>query len=229
MVSLSMAAGNIFTGFSVGVSGNLGYAFAKSPQDLYRDIRFPTSDTESFQIGSITLGAGLQGRIHLIDHLHVGAEGYISTMPMRRSENNIRHGYAGALIDGYLTLGKVVLCVGTGLGGGRVKRSYVLPKDEWDSAPIGPNGIRYNAYYQATPFFYLDPYLGLEVHFNKLMGMNIRVDYMLPFNATNKGFGESITWSGLISPTGPRLHLGFLIGALESHQSKDKNQKSKDN
>ncbi len=201
--------GAIFSGFSFGIVGNIGYAFANNPSEMYHNGSLTNLTKDELNTRSVSLGAGAMARIHLIDHIHVGAEGYLSTMPMMKSGSSIRHGYAGALVDGYLEVGKVALLAGSGIGGGKVKRMYV---------PNGPeevtstDGIVYNASYTTTSFFYLDPYIGLEVHFGALLGLMIKLDYLLPFGKSKDGFVSSVKWSSFISPSGPRLHVGVLLG-----------------
>lgn len=198
----------VFTGFSVGVSANLGYAFAKSPAEMYHNKTLENMKLSDISRQSITLGAGIMGRIHLFNHMHVGAEGYVSTMPMR-SGSNIKHGYAGALIDGYFTLGKVALSAGTGIGGGKIKRMYVPENAEQVSSD---KGVLYNASYTTTSFFYFDPYVGVEVPISSLMSVLIKLDYLLPFGKGQDAFISTFKWSNFLSPSGPRLHVGFLIG-----------------
>lgn len=199
---------NVFSGFSIGVSANIGYAFASSPAEMYHNKTLENMTLRDISRQSVTLGAGIMGRIHLFDHMHVGAEGYVSTMPMK-SGSNIKHGYAGALVDGYFTLGKVALSAGTGIGGGKIKRMYVPDNAEQVSSE---EGVLYNASYTTTPFFYFDPYIGVEVPFSSLMSVLIKLDYLLPFGKGQDAFVSTVKWSNFISPSGPRLHIGVLIG-----------------
>lgn len=198
----------VFSGFSIGILGNLGYAFAKSPDELYRNASMTDNPmTEGFSKQSITLGAGLMGRIHLLNHLHVGAEAYMSNMPLMSTGSGIRHLYAGGLIDGYVTAGKVGFFLGTGIGGGKIRRTFVPDKQDDSGIPDPQTGVEYNASFTTTPFFYLDPYLGIEVHFGAMLGMIIKLDYLLPF-----GSSKNVNWSTFINPTGPKLHVGVLLG-----------------
>lgn len=201
----------VLTGFSFGLLGNIGYGFSQTPKQLYNNgtIR-ETISGKALSKSNITLGGGLMGRLHLFNHMHLGAEGYLSLMPMMSSGSSVRHGYAGALIDGYFTMGPIVLELGTGLGGGKVKRLFVPEQGEQVSS--SSTEITYNASYTTTPYFYLDPYIGVEIHFGGITGMLIKFDYVLPFGKGENGGIHSPTWSSLITPAGPRLHVGVLVG-----------------
>lgn len=213
--SKSASHSAIFSGFSVGIMGNLGYAFSSNPKVLFGNGTLTNIEGyEYLPKQNVTLGAGVMARVHLLHHLHVGAEGYVSTMPLMKTGSSLRHAYAGALVDGYLTLGKCVLFAGTGLGGGKLKRMFVPATEpaEIDNA----EDVVYNASYTTTPYFYLDPYLGMEIHMGALLGLIIKADYMLPFSKSTNGLIGSIhlqdNMKGLITPTGPRLHVGILLG-----------------
>ena len=70
----------------------------------------------------------------------------------------------------------------------------------------------YNASYTKTPFFYLDPYIGMEVALKSHIALLIRIDYMLPFGKTSSKLTENVKWSNFMSPSGPRLYVGVLFG-----------------
>lgn len=199
----------VFSGFSMGLSVNMGYAFSGNPAELYRNGTLTNLTKDKLSKQSITLGAGVMGRVHLFDHMHVGAEGYLSTMPMMSSGSSIKHGYAGALVDGYFTWGNVSIFGGTGIGGGKVKRMYVPSEAE---EVTDTDGVIYNASYTTTPFFYFDPYLGVEIHLGSMFGLNVKLDYLLPFGKNQDGFVSSVKWSNFVSPSGPRLHIGVVLG-----------------
>ena len=74
------------------------------------------------------------------------------------------------------------------------------------------NKMVYNASYTKTPFFYLDPYVGLEILLGKI-SLYFRVDYMLPFGKSDEGLMKtSMSWSNFITPSGPRVYIGCLFG-----------------
>lgn len=206
----------VLSGMSFGLLGNIGYAFSSNPEQAYNNGSITElSDYSTINKSNVSLGVGAMGRLHFLEHIHLGAEGYLSMMPMMKTGSSIRHGYAGALIDGYLSLGGIVLELGTGLGGGKVKRMFVPEETEGNSGVVGDNGMVYNASYTTTPYFYLDPYIGLEVHFAGITGLMIKLDYVLPFGKADRGYLGTIdlkNWSSFITPSGPRLHIGLLLG-----------------
>ena len=70
----------------------------------------------------------------------------------------------------------------------------------------------YNASYTKTPFFLLDPYIGLEIGLKGHDAVLIRIDYMLPFGKTSSKLTDNVKWSNFMSPTGPRLYVGVMFG-----------------
>ena len=94
------------------------------------------------------------------------------------------------MCDFYATLGIVRPLVGLSIGGGSIKRLYV-PEDA-EATVTGDNKMVYNASYTKTPFFYLDPYVGLEILLGKI-SLYFRVDYMLPFGKSDEGLMKTST------------------------------------
>ena len=74
----------------------------------------------------------------------------------------------------------------------------------------------YNASYVNTPFFYMDPYVGLEVDLNRNMALLFRIDYMLPFGRTGSGLANDVKWSNFMTPSGPRFYIGIMFGKLKN-------------
>lgn len=204
---------SVLSGFSFGLMGNLGYGFSSTPEQAFQNGSLTElTDYNRINKSNITLGAGVMGRLHLVNHIHLGAEGYVSMLPLMKTGSSVRHAYAGALIDGYLSLGSIVLELGTGIGGGKVKRMFV-PEHSEMTGVTAEDGMVYNASYTTTPYFYIDPYIGLEVHFAGITGLLIKIDYVLPFGKTDNGYlGDMKDWSSFIKPSGPRLHIGLLLG-----------------
>ena len=201
---------HIFTGFSGGMMLHIGYAFAKSPDELFRNAALQTATNKpDLPQDGVLLGIGGALRIHLLNHIHVGAEGGVSTIPVMRSGSHIRSGWGAALCDFYFSLGKVKPLVGISLGGGSMSRLYVPNNAE--TASTSENMV-YNASYTKTPFFLMDPYIGLEMPVGKHLGILLRLDYMLPFgHNTSKLAAPNIKWSNFVRPSGPRLYLGFMF------------------
>lgn len=198
----------VFTGFSGGMMVHIGYAFSSTPDELFRNGS--VKDIEGLPKDGVTLGIGGAARIHLLDHIHIGGEGYVSTMPLMRSGSNVRMGWGGVLCDYYFHIGKRVRpLIGMTIGGGSMKRLYV-PED---AETVTGNQTTYNASYTKTPFFLLDPYVGLEIGLTKHIALITRVDYMLPFGKKGTGLVDTdVSWSNFITPSGPRLYVGFMFG-----------------
>lgn len=165
-------------------------------------------------------GLGGSLRAHLINHIHLGAEGFVSTMPLMHTGSNVRTGWGGVLCDFYANWGRVRPMVGVTVGGGAMKRLYVPDQAEVvqpSSDPSDSTTTIYNSSYVKTPFFLLDPYVGMEISFGDHMALLIRIDYMLPFNIHNTGLserGQIIKWDNFVSPSGPRLYIGVMFGKL---------------
>ena len=204
----------IFSGMSGGMAVHIGYAFAQSPNELFRNGSLPQD--MDFQRDGVVIGLGGALRLALIDHIHIGGEGYVSTMPLA-GESRIRTGYGGALIGGYWTFGKFMPIIGITIGGGSTARTFVpsepiIAHTEEDTQTI------YNASYTKTPFFMMDPYVGFQIALNKHVQLLIKIDYPLPFGNANKGIGKTLQWSSFINPSGPKLHIGAMFG----HENRNK-------
>ena len=203
----------ILTGFSGGMSLHIGYSFSSTPAELFRNQSLEgNTGASSLPKDGVTLGLGGQLRLHLIDHMHLGGEGYVSIMPLA-GQSSIRTGWGGGFIDGYLTVGRVRPLVGLGIGGGKISRLYV--PSSFDGVIHWKDSIASNASYSQTPFFYLDPYIGLEILLGptKNKSLYLRLDYQLPFGS-DKGdvADQKKSWSHFITPSGPRLYVGIMFG-----------------
>lgn len=200
----------VLTGYSGGMVLHFGYSFASTPAELFRNNSL--EGNEPLPKDGATLGLGGQLRLHLYNHMHIGGEGYMSLMPLA-GESSVRTGWGGGLIDGYLTLGRLRPMIGLGMGGGSVHRLYV-PSSLSGVVHWG-DSIAANASYSKTPFFYVDPYIGLEILLGpaRNKSLYLRLDYLLPFG-NNKGdvADQSKTWSTFIKPSGPRLYVGIMFG-----------------
>lgn len=216
----------IYTGFSGGMQVHLGYGFAKSANQLYGNA---SDHISGLQKDGIMIGIGGLMRVHMLDHIRLGVEGYFSTMPLHNN-SSVRMGWGGPMLDAYMTWKTVRPFVGLGLGGGAIQRTYVEqdirakePTEEGEE-----NDMVYNASFTKSSFFYLDPTIGLDIILSKSMSMTIRMDYLLPFGK-NRGIteGGTTTWGSFLSPNGPRFYLGFVFdhsAKKSSNQSKTKKQ-----
>lgn len=201
-------------GFSGGMLFHAGYLFSASPDELFRNQSLKNlSNVSDLPRDGVTLGLGGALRLHIKNHIHVGAEGGVSTMPLMRSGSNIRTGWGGALCDYYFSIGRVRPMIGGLIGGGSNRRLYVPSDGSYIDS--GDSTLAYNASYIKTPFFFLDPYLGVEIQLSGHSALVIKADYMLPFSRSKMGVaikkGES-PWSVFVTPSGPRLYVGILFG-----------------
>ena len=200
----------VFTGFSGGMMIHGGYLFAQSPDALFRNSSLTTENIKDLPKDGFTMGLGGTLRLHLIDHIHLGGEGHVSFMPLAASGTSIRTGWGGAMCDFYADLGILRPLIGLTVGGGSTRRLYV--PDDSEQTVTGENNMEYNASFTKTPFFLLDPYVGLEIALGKVT-LLIRADYMLPFGKSDSGlFKQDVSWDNFISPSGPRLYIGCLFG-----------------
>ena len=212
------SASHVFTGFSGGMMLHAGYLFSDDPTKVFSNTGLGSYDyVKGLPKSGFAYGFGGALRIHLINHIHLGAEGHVSHMPLMNTGSNVRTGWGGALCDFYTDWGKVRPMIGLGVGGGTMKRLYV-PVDSLGYVPVGTTAgdtTNYNASYIKTPFFYMDPYVGLEVDFGSHVALLIRIDYMLPFGRTNSRMTENVKWSNFMTPSGPRLYVGVMFGKLK--------------
>jgi len=208
-------ANKLLTGFTGGMKVHIGYSFAQSPDELFRNGNL--QDITTLSKDGVTIGLGGEIRCHLVNHVHLGAGGGMSMMPLAKSGSSIRTGWGGVLCDFYGQVGKAQLMVGGMVGGGANKRLYVPDASESTSS-IDPT---YNASYTSTPFFLLDPYVGLECRLTKRISLVVQIDYMLPFGSDNSGLNtETVRWSNFLSPSGPRLYIGLLFGKHDFRQDR---------
>lgn len=201
----------VVTGWSGGCMIHGGYGFSQSPDEMFRNgsISDDKSTIGDLPTRGVILGIGGMVRMHLFDHVHIGAEGSVSTIPLMRSGSQVRMGWGGALCDYYGTLGRVSPMIGMSIGGGSMQRLFV-PATATVTDTVG---LAYNASYTKTPFFYMDPYVGLEIRLTGYLALLLRVDYMLPFGKGKKGVStETVKWSNFLAPNGPRLYIGFMFG-----------------
>lgn len=208
----SRSAAEIFTGFSGGMMLHAGYLFSDSPDKVFSNTGLGSPDyVKALPRDGACFGLGGALRCHLINHIHLGAEGYVSTMPLMKTGSNVRTAWGGALCDFYTNWGNVRPLIGLTVGGGAMRRLYVPDSP----AVTSPDETHYNASYTRTPFFFMDPYVGLEIGLNNHIAIMIRIDYMLPFGSTNSSLTEQVKWSNFMTPSGPRLYIGVMFGKLQ--------------
>jgi len=209
----------VFTGFSGGMMLHGGYLFADDPTKVFSNTGLGSYDyVKGLPKSGFCYGLGGALRAHLINHIHLGAEGFVSTMPLTSmgTGSNVRTGWGGVLCDVYGNWGKVRPMIGLTVGGGSMKRLYV-PADSTGYVAVGTaenDSVHYNSSYVKTPFFFMDPYVGLEIGLNNHMAILIRIDYMLPFGTAKSKLTENVKWSNFMTPSGPRLYIGIMFGKL---------------
>lgn len=212
------SASQVFTGFSGGMMLHGGYLFADNPQTVFSNNGLGSWDyVKALPKSGFCYGLGGSLRCHLINHIHLGAEGFVSTMPLMKTGSNVRIGWGGVCCDFYSNWGKVRPLIGLTVGGGTMKRLYVPDNEQVEYTTTSDTTI-YNSSYVKTPFFLLDPYAGLEIGFGNHIALLIRIDYMLPFNIHNTGLaeaGKQVTWDNFVKPSGPRLYVGVMFGRLK--------------
>lgn len=180
----------IYNGFSGGMMLHVGYQAG-------RGAGFPemgSNPAEETYLRSITYGIGGAARIQLIDHIHVGSEGYVSTMPLKSQgdDSNIRTGWGGVLCDYYFTLGRTQLIAGGSIGGGAQRNLHVFKEKETDIS---------SATFAKKSFFVFDPYLAAEYALTTRIHLIFKLDYLI-----------AIHQRSFLSPSGPRLYVGFMFG-----------------
>lgn len=209
----SRSASSFFTGFSGGMMLHGGYLFAKDPRYIFSNTGLGSSDyVKNLPKDGFCMGLGGTLRAHLINHIHLGAEGFVSTMPLMRTGSNVRTGWGGAMCDFYTDWGKVRPLIGLTVGGGVMKRLFVPDAPTVTSADSETN---YNASYTKTPFFLLDPYIGMEIGLTNHMALIIRIDYMLPFGTSKSKLTPNVDWGNFMTPSGPRLYVGLMFGKMK--------------
>lgn len=209
----------LFTGFSGGMMVHGGYLFSDDPRKVFSNSGLgDASYVKGLPKSGFCFGIGGALRIHLINHIHVGAEGFVSTMPLMGTGSSVRSGWGGGFCDFYTQWGKVQPFIGMTIGGGSMSRLFV-PKQAADVNYTTADSTYYNASYTKTPFFLLDPYVGIEIGLKGHAAIMIRIDYMLPFGKTGSKLTEDVRWSNFMSPTGPRLYIGFMFGIINKNKT----------
>ena len=208
----------VFTGFSGGMMLHGGYLFSDDPTKVFSNTGLgDPAYVKGLPKSGFCYELGGALRVHLINHIHIGAEGFVSTMPLMGTGSNIRTGWGGALCDFYGNWGKVRPMIGMTVGGGAMRRLYVPVNGTYEHTTASDTTI-YNASFVKTPFFMLDPYVGIEINLASHMALLIRIDYMLPFNVHNTGLSEAgkiVKWDNFVTPSGPRLYIGVMFGRLQ--------------
>ena len=209
----------VYTGFSGGMMLHGGYLFSDTPEKVFSNEGLGSkSYVKGLPKSGFEYGLGGALRVHLIDHIHLGAEGFVSTMPLMSTGSNVRTAWGGVFCDYYGNWGNVRPLIGMTIGGGSMKRLYVPETEYVPVSAGGADSTIYNSSYVKTPIFLLDPYVGFEIGLGNHMALLIRIDYMLSFRIPNDGIahlGKNLKWSSFETPNGPRLYVGVMFGNLK--------------
>ena len=193
----------VFTGCSGGMMLHVGYLFAPNAGVLFGNTAF--NSMADMPNGGVTFGIGGAAKVHFLDRIHLGGEGFVSTMPLLGNNSQIRTGWGGLVLDYYWTRDRFRPFLGFTLGGGSMRRMYdgesTIGKPSEDT-----NGLTYNAYFRKTTFLFVGPYVGFEYALTQRVALVCRLDYVVPFgkNLTNE--------YAYMTPSGPRLYIGFMFG-----------------
>lgn len=186
----------VFQGYSGGMMLHAGYQFGKSDAPRCNEW------------SGATFGIGGALRVNLWNHLRVGAEGYVSTMPTTTTNqantlakgSYVRSGWGGVLADACWRAEKVWPYIGASIGGGACKSLYIYDGSQydWDSET--------DAAFNRQAFFYVDPYVGVDICLTRRVHLTLKLDWQL---AVGRRLADNR--HHLLQPTGPRLYFGFLF------------------
>ncbi|MBO5890402.1 MAG: hypothetical protein J6Q28_03110 [Alistipes sp.] len=150
-----------------------------------------------YNLKGATFGIGGVARLHLTDHFRTGFEGYVSTLGLREGVAKGSHNkifWTGLLADWYWQKGRFYPYVGATVGGG-METTYLM--FEGDSGDWKPEP---NAVFRKSGFVAVDPFVGCDIALGEAVRVTVKMDWLLAMRK-----------SGLNSPTGPRLYVGFIF------------------
>ena len=191
MIVLCFSAGaegkkSVYKGFSGGMMLHAGYLSG-------------CDNPMGYRADGITKGIGGAAKVHLWKNFRVGTEGYVSTLPMHKTEglskgSHIKYGWGGLLADFYWELGRFTPFVGLTVGGGSQKDLYITGGDRMDWLP------EEQTYYHKSTFLAIDPFVGCEFALTQVLHLTLKLDNLL-----------SVNRQGLGQPNGPRLYIGMMF------------------
>lgn len=196
----------VFRGYAGGMMLHMGYQYGQG-------VGFPNAANEETMLRSVTYGIGGALKIHLFKHWKVGAEGYVSTMPVKSQGDgsNIRVGWGGVLNEYYLTWGKIQPFIGGTIGGGAQRATHVYSdnatsehpsiKEAWESfKDYASSEATYPAQYTKRGMFVLDPCIGADIAATRKLHVVVKADWLI-----------AIHQKQMLTPTGPRLYVGLMF------------------
>ena len=189
LLCVAHSTAEVYRGFSGGMMVHLGYLYGSNSE-------------APVTMNGGTMGIGGAARVHLREHLRIGGEGYVSTLPVWMSRQSgylqpgsyVRNGWGGILADAYWQCGKVFPFLGATVGGGAQRALYIAEGSQTDWQEES------HALFHRQTYFMLDPFIGIEVAVSAHMHLTLRADYVLPIQRT-----------GLLAPHGPRIYIGMMF------------------
>lgn len=150
----------------------------------------------------MTFGIGGAIKINLWEHLQVGTEGYVSTMPSTVTKQHdvlqpgsyVRNGWGGLLADAYWQCGKIWPYIGATIGGGSRKSLFIFDgsQDDFEREE--------EATFNKQSYFMIDPFVGFDYLLTQRVHLTFKADALLAIHKQH-----------LLGPTGPRFYVGFLF------------------
>ena len=189
----------VLSGWSGGMMLHIGYLFAPDAAALFGNRT--VGSVPDLPRNGVTFGIGGALKVHLKDCIHIGSEGFVSTMPLMGNDSQVRTGWGGILLDYYWTRDRFRPFAGFTIGGGSMRRLLTDYAAETDG-----QAYPHNAYFRKTGFLFVGPYIGFEYALTPRVAVVCRVDYVVPFG---RHMEQEITY---MSPSGPRLYVGFMFG-----------------
>ena len=150
-----------------------------------------------YNLKGATFGIGGVARLHLAKHFRTGFEGYVSTLGLKDDVAKGSHNkifWTGLLTDWYWQKGRFYPYVGTTIGGGKETTYLMFEGDSSDWTPE-PNAV-----FRKEGFVAVDPFVGCDISLGEAMRVTLKIDWLLAMRK-----------SGLNSPTGPRIYVGFIF------------------
>lgn len=186
----------IFQGYSGGMLVHCGYLFGHNAEAPLLTTGVPITPQGA------TFGIGGSLRVHLMRHLRVGFEGFVSTMnssmtDMRHdlhSGSYVRTGWGGLIADACWRLEKVWPYVGASAGGGAMHSLFVIQGNQMDWE------AEEEVILHKQGFLYIAPYIGCDWCMTPRVHITLRMDWTLAMHD-----------SRLLLPTGPRFYIGFMF------------------
>ena len=145
-----------------------------------------------YKASGMSFGLGGVLHFHIGDHVRLGGEGYVSTLPQKRNGGYVRMGWGGMVADFYWPIKRWAPYAGLCVGGGKTSTLLVLDGSDcdWESEA--------NAVVHKEPFSFVNPYLGVEFALTETVHLTLKADHLFPFKDKTV-------------PKGVRVYFGFVF------------------